>query len=127
MDTPERFSTLPEATWPRLRGLLDVRAPGGEVINMTIGEPQHAFPDFVQDVLMAEMARFAKYPNNYGEDTLLAAISAWIGRRYGVAVGEDRIVNANGTREALYNAMMALCPERKAGQRLLSLRAPHHL
>jgi len=37
---PERFSDLPEATWPRLRGLLDARTPGGDVINMTIGEPE---------------------------------------------------------------------------------------
>jgi len=75
---PERFSSLPEATWPRLRGLLDHRTPGGEVINMTIGEPQHAFPDFVRDVLTANMAGFRKYPNNNGTANLPDAICLWL-------------------------------------------------
>ena len=36
-----RFDMLPTATWSRLRALLDGHAPGGGVINMTIGEPKH--------------------------------------------------------------------------------------
>ena len=117
METPERFATLPEATWPRLRGLLDAVQPGGDPINMTIGEPQHAFPDFVPDILAAEMSNFRRYPDNYGTAPLLDAIAHWIDRRYGVAVGHNRIMVLNGTREGLYNAAMALCPERKNGQK----------
>jgi N-succinyldiaminopimelate aminotransferase len=48
---------------------------------------------------------------------LLAAISAWIARRYGVTVSEDRLMVLNGTREGLFNACIALCPEAKNGQR----------
>ena len=45
---PTRFDALPTATWPRLRALLDGHAAGGEVINMTIGEPKHtSFPEWV--------------------------------------------------------------------------------
>lgn len=78
---PERFSTLPEATWPRLRGLLDVHAPGGDVINMTIGEPQHAFPDFVRTILADQAEGFRKYPNNNGIPELLEAIQRWLKAR----------------------------------------------
>ncbi len=117
MDLSKRFADLPVATWPRLRGLLDPVQPGGEPINMTIGEPQHAFPDFVPEVLNAEMARFAKYPDNNGEPALLDAIGGWLHRRYGVIVAKDQIMALNGTREGLYNAAMALCPATKAGQR----------
>jgi len=113
---PERFSSLPEATWPRLRGLLDHRTPGGEVINMTIGEPQHAFPDFVRDVLTANMAGFRKYPNNNGTADLLDAICSWLTHRYGVAVDHDTLLTLNGTREGLFNAAIALSPETKNGQ-----------
>ena len=113
---PERFSSLPEATWPRLRGLLDHRTPGGEVINMTIGEPQHAFPDFVRDVLTANMAGFRKYPNNNGTADLLDAICSWLTHRYGVAVDHDNLLTLNGTREGLFNAAIALSPETKNGQ-----------
>ena len=114
---PERFSNLADYAFPRLRALLDVHEPGGEPLALTIGEPQHAFPSWVGDVLADNIAGFAKYPPNDGEPDLLAAISAWIDRRYGVVVGPDRIMALNGTREGLYNAAMALCPETKNGKR----------
>jgi len=116
MTYPERFSNLPAYAWPRLRVLLDVHNPGGDPINMTIGEPQHAFPSFVPDVLAQASAEFAKYPPNDGAPELLAAICGWITRRYAVDVTPDRVIVLNGTREGLYNAAMALCPERKNGE-----------
>ncbi len=116
METPQRFANQPVATWPRLRGLLDVAEPGGTVINMTIGTPMHAFPDFVGDVLAGHMADFQGYPDNNGTPELLSSIQGWIKRRYGVAVEHDQIMALNGTREGLYNAAMALSPEVKNGQ-----------
>ena len=83
---------------------------------MTIGEPRHAMPDFVGPILAANLDGFAIYPPNDGTPELLAAISGWIGRRYGVAVEQDRLMVLNGTREGLYNACIALCPETKAGK-----------
>ena len=118
MAFPERFSNLPEYAFPRLRKLLDVHAPGGPVIAMTIGEPTHPQPAFVAEVIAAHLAGFGKYPPNDGSDTLLAAISAWIGRRYGVTMDPaSQIMALNGTREGLFNAALALCPEQKNGQR----------
>ncbi|MGL5009377.1 MAG: aminotransferase class I/II-fold pyridoxal phosphate-dependent enzyme, partial [Paracoccaceae bacterium] len=107
MAFPERFSNLPDYAFPRLRKLLDAHAPGGEVIQMTIGEPRHAMPDFVGPVLAANLAGFGSYPVNEGEPALLAAISAWVQRRYGVALAEDRLMVLNGTREGLFNACVA--------------------
>ena len=116
MKFPERFANLPVATWPRLRGLLDAVQPGGEVINMTIGEPQHAFPDFVGDILADQLSTMNQYPNNNGLPELLEAISRFLNRRYGVDVPQNQIMALNGTREGLYNASMALCPELKNGK-----------
>ncbi|MGR3549498.1 aminotransferase class I/II-fold pyridoxal phosphate-dependent enzyme [Pseudooceanicola sp.] len=113
---PERFSNLPAYAFPRLRALLDSRAPGGPVVNMTIGEPRHGFPDWVPQVLADNVEGFAKYPPNDGTPELLEAISQWIARRYGVTIGADRIMTLNGSREGLYNAAMALLPETKAGK-----------
>jgi aspartate/methionine/tyrosine aminotransferase len=84
---------------------------------MTIGEPRHALPDFVGEVLAANLDGFGVYPPNDGTPELLAAISAWIGRRYDVDLGSDRLMVLNGTREGLFNAGLALCPEQKNGQR----------
>jgi aspartate/methionine/tyrosine aminotransferase len=114
MTFPERFSHLPEYAFPRLRSLLDAHAPGGDVVQMTIGEPRHAFPDW----LVAEIAKhadgFGKYPPNDGTPELRKAISDWVMRRYGVTLdAETQIMVLNGTREGLFNAAIALCPESK--------------
>jgi aspartate/methionine/tyrosine aminotransferase len=115
---PERFSNLPAHAWPRLRALLDALEGGGPVIQMTIGEPKHAFPPWVTDKITEAAAGFNSYPPNDGSPQLRASIAGWIKRRYGVDMDPDTEVMAlNGTREGLYNAVIALCPEQKNGQR----------
>ncbi|WP_127901783.1 aminotransferase class I/II-fold pyridoxal phosphate-dependent enzyme [Solirhodobacter olei] len=121
MNFPERFSNLPEYAFPRLRSLLDHHEPGGPAIAMTIGEPQHAPPGFVGEVLAANLGGFGKYPPNDGTPELLAAISAWVKRRFGADVPAEGIMALNGTREGLFGALIALCPEAKAGRRPLVL------
>lgn len=116
MAFPERFSNLPDYAFPRLRKLLDAHAPGGEPIAMTIGEPRHDTPDFVGRILAENLSGFGVYPPNDGTPELLAAISGWIARRYGVTVAENRLMVLNGTREGLFNSLIALCPEQKRGQ-----------
>ncbi|MEZ5756480.1 MAG: aminotransferase class I/II-fold pyridoxal phosphate-dependent enzyme [Paracoccaceae bacterium] len=117
MQFPERFSSLPEYAFPRLRKLLDPHKPGAAPIAMTIGEPRHPMPGFVAQVMAESIAEFALYPPNDGTPELLAAISGWVRRRYGVALGEDRLMVLNGTREGLFNAAVALCPEVKGGKK----------
>ncbi|MEP2642456.1 aminotransferase class I/II-fold pyridoxal phosphate-dependent enzyme [Roseobacter sp.] len=115
---PERFSNLPAHAWPRLRNLLDVSEGGGPAIHMTIGEPKHAFPAWVMDVIAENAVGFNSYPPNEGSPELRGAIAGFVQRRYDVALDPDTQVMAlNGTREGLYNAVMALCPEAKNGQR----------
>ncbi len=117
MTFPERFSDLPEYAFPRLRGLLDVHAAGGDVVHMTIGEPQHDFPDWILEVIAKHNHEFRKYPPNAGSPELLSSIAAWIKRRFGVVLEAATEISAvNGTREGLYNAAMALCPETKNDQ-----------
>ena len=116
MAFPERFSNLPDYAFPRLRKLLDSHAPGGTPIAMTIGEPRHPMPDFVAPILAANISGFGVYPPNEGTPELLSAISAWIARRYGVQVAENRLMALNGTREGLFNAAIAIAPETKAGK-----------
>ncbi|MEP5731604.1 MAG: aminotransferase class I/II-fold pyridoxal phosphate-dependent enzyme [Sulfitobacter sp.] len=113
---PERFSNLPAHAWPRLRALLDVHEGGGPLIQMTIGEPKHAFPAWVTDEITKHAAGFNSYPPNDGSPELKSAIAHWIKRRYDVTMDATTEVMAlNGTREGLYNAVIALCPETKNG------------
>jgi aspartate/methionine/tyrosine aminotransferase len=116
MQYPERLEALPEYAFPRLRALLDPHPPGGEPIAMSIGEPTHPFPDFVAETLAQAAAGYAKYPPNEGIAELREAAAGWLGRRYGAAMDPEReVLPLNGTREGLFMACLALCPERKNG------------
>ncbi|WP_299360518.1 aminotransferase class I/II-fold pyridoxal phosphate-dependent enzyme [uncultured Paracoccus sp.] len=117
MAVPERFSNLPEYAFPRLRRLLTgVSPPAGVApVIMTIGEPRHPMPDFVAPTLAATAGELAKYPPNEGTPELLAAIAAWLRTRHAMDVDSGQITVLNGTREGLFNAALALCPEAKNG------------
>jgi N-succinyldiaminopimelate aminotransferase len=107
---PTRFDALPTATWPRLRALLDGHAPGGDLINMTIGEPKHPFPGWVGPTLIEAIAEFNSYPDNNGTPELRKSIGGFLNRRYGVNMDIDsQLMVLNGTREGLFNAVVALC------------------
>lgn len=120
MALAERFSNLPEYAFTRLRALLDGHAPGGTPLSMSIGEPMHPFPHWVGPLIAERQAEFGRYPPNEGTPELRAAIADWAMRRYGVAVDpETRILPLNGSREGLFSACLALCPETKRGARPL--------
>ncbi|MEM7497632.1 MAG: aminotransferase class I/II-fold pyridoxal phosphate-dependent enzyme [Pseudomonadota bacterium] len=121
MQFPARFEGLPEYAFPRLRRLLEGIAPGATETAMSIGEPQHPVPDFVMPIMAAHAATLSRYPPNEGIADLREAASAWLARRYGTTDAyrdpETQILPLNGTREGLFNACLALCPEEKNGQR----------
>ncbi len=118
MQFPERFSDLPDYAFPRLRRLLDATAPGAEPLAMAIGEPKHALPPAIAEIIAAHSSEFGRYPPNEGTDNLRASIVAWLARRYGVNVDPEAQVTAlSGTREGLFNAALTLSPERKNGAR----------
>ena len=117
MNAPERFSALPDYAFPRLRTLLGDTPPGQpDPVQMTIGDPMHPPPAFVGEIVAEHAAGFMSYPPNDGAPELLEACAAWLERRYGHDADPARdILVLNGTREGLYNAAMALCPETKGG------------
>jgi len=53
---------------------------------------------------------------NEGAPELLAAVCGWVTRRFSVDLTPERVMALNGTREGLYNAAMALGPEKKNGK-----------
>ncbi len=79
-------------------------APTLGEIKLSIGEPQHPTPPFIQRALADNLAGLANYPTTQGSDALRQAIAAWIGRRYGVPTPDfaSQVVPVNGSREALF-------------------------
>ena len=114
MDFPERFENLPLYAFSRLRELLDGVQPVSKEISMTIGEPRHPFPEWVTDIIVKNSAGFNDYPANEGIPELKEEIMEWVQRRYSVTLDPQKnILALNGTREGLYNSLIALCPEQK--------------
>jgi N-succinyldiaminopimelate aminotransferase len=94
----------------RLTDLIAGIAPGKPVINLSVGEPQHAVPDFVGPVLAKHISDFGRYPPNKGTDAFREAVAAWLGRRYRLPRPVDpdtEVLVLSGTREGLFLAAIA--------------------
>ncbi|MHB1676948.1 MAG: succinyldiaminopimelate transaminase [Sulfuriferula sp.] len=90
----------------KLRELFADISPSAEYkpINLSIGEPKHATPDFIKQALTANLDGLASYPLTAGIPQLRLAIADWIARRYGIETPnyESQILPVNGSREALF-------------------------
>lgn len=115
-----RFDILPPSPFPRLTELLADLEPGATPVDMAIGEPKHAPPAFVKDILSASFSDFNRYPPALGSAGLRQAIADWTQRRYGTAdlVDPNRnIVPLCGTREGLFGIALLTVPEWRGGER----------
>ncbi len=99
------LSRLQPYPFERLRQLFAGVTPSAQhsAISLGIGEPRHATPRFIQEALAANLAGLASYPSTLGEPRLREACSAWVQRRYGIAVdAATQLLPVNGSREALF-------------------------
>jgi len=73
-------------------------------IRLSIGEPQHATPEFIRQALVHHLDGLSHYPATQGGDDLRRAVSDWIARRYGIPALDPakEILPVNGSREALF-------------------------
>ncbi len=85
-------------------------------IKLSIGEPQHGTPEFIQETLAANLAGLANYPTTNGSDELRQAIADWLGRRYDIPTPDaaTQVLPVNGSREALFAFAQCIADARKA-------------
>lgn len=80
-------------------------------ISLSIGEPQHAPPQFVLDTLKDNLGEISRYPSTIGTLELRQVMSDWASRRFQLTKGslspEQHILPVNGTREALFAFIQA--------------------
>ena len=92
--------------------LSGIQPPAGVTpIPLSIGEPQHAPPQFVLDALTEHMGLIAKYPTTKGTETLRSAIASWLNQRFSITHSpidpDTQVIPVNGTREAIFAAVQA--------------------
>lgn len=75
-------------------------------IALSIGEPQHPAPQFVNACLVENLNQLSSYPVTRGNDALREAIAQWLARRFSIAADmidpASNILPVSGTREALF-------------------------
>jgi N-succinyldiaminopimelate aminotransferase len=76
-------------------------------IALSIGEPKHATPHFIQETLLTHCHGLVKYPTTRGLPELRQTVVNWLARRFEIPVAninyETQVLPVNGTREALFS------------------------
>jgi N-succinyldiaminopimelate aminotransferase len=73
-------------------------------ITLSIGEPAHATPQFIKDVLIENLDSISNYPTTKGIPKLRETIADWLKNRFSCDVNaETQVLPVNGTREALFS------------------------
>ncbi|HYA19545.1 MAG TPA: succinyldiaminopimelate transaminase [Burkholderiales bacterium] len=106
------LNRLQQYPFQRLANLLEgvSRRPDLTPIDLSIGEPRHATPQFIQEALTQNLSGLANYPVTRGGIELRQSIAAWLTRRFGLRQidAESEILPVNGSREALFAIAQAV-------------------
>ncbi len=73
-------------------------------IALSIGEPQHPSPAFVQQAMIDNISRLENYPTTKGLPQLSEAIASWLKGRFSLDNIDpvSQVIPVNGTREAIF-------------------------
>ncbi|HEY4069332.1 MAG TPA: succinyldiaminopimelate transaminase [Burkholderiaceae bacterium] len=90
--------------------------PALKPIGLGIGEPKHATPELIKQVLRDNLKGLASYPATAGEPALREAMAGWLARRYRVKVDPAmQILPVGGSREALFAIAQTVIDPTRAG------------
>ncbi|NRA86325.1 MAG: aminotransferase class I/II-fold pyridoxal phosphate-dependent enzyme [Rhizobiales bacterium] len=123
------FDTLPDGPFSKLRKLVSGITPKLSLLDMSIGEPKHPFPSFVNQIIVDNMAGFGKYPAALGIEPLLNANANWLNNRFDLnnkIVKDQHISVLNGTREGLFNAALLAIKSNPTVKPLIAIPDPFY-
>jgi N-succinyldiaminopimelate aminotransferase len=105
-----RLDSLGEFPFRRLAGLLADKSPPSKhpVLDLGIGEPQHAVPPILAETVARHAGSWNRYPPPTGTPSFRRTVARWLCRRNALpeaALDPDRhVLPVAGTKEALYLA-----------------------
>jgi N-succinyldiaminopimelate aminotransferase len=117
-----RLNQLHPYPFQKLRELFAGVTPNPDLppVNLSIGEPRHATPQFIKDALVAGLGGLSNYPATQGSEALRQAMAAWAQRRYGVTLDPaTEVLPVNGSREALFAFAQASVDSSRHGRRVI--------
>lgn len=88
----------------------DIQPTDLPLIALSIGEPKHPAPAFVQQAIIEHFEHLSTYPNSKGLPELRQSIAAWLTRRFCLTHidPEQHILPVSGTREAIFSFVQAM-------------------
>ncbi len=119
----ERLDQLGENPFTRLNALLAPITPRANErpVLLSVGEPQHAPPPFLAEVIAANGDLWNRYPPVTGTDEYRQAVADWLVRRFGLAAGavdpQRHVLVLCGTKEGLYLATQLAVPQIESGRK----------
>ncbi len=112
------LARLPPYPFERLSKLKAGHKPPADLkhIGMSIGEPQHAPPEFIVETLRRSLASLGSYPATAGMPELRAAAARWLERRFGLPAAsvdaQSMVLPVSGTREGLFSFVQTVIDAR---------------
>lgn len=88
------------------KGIQPVDLP---LIPLSIGEPKHPAPQFIEQILSQNYAHLSTYPNSKGLPELRQSIANWLTNRFHLTAvdAETQVLPVSGTREAIFSFVQA--------------------
>jgi N-succinyldiaminopimelate aminotransferase len=113
------LSLLQAYPFERLAKLFEGASPGPAVkpINLGIGEPKHATPEFIKEAMFRGSAGLANYPTTAGQPALREAIASWLQRRHALPAVSPatQVLPVLGSREALFSFAQSVIDRGRVG------------
>lgn len=123
----KRLELLSDYAFTKLNNLLEPIQPRANLppVIMSVGDPLHAPPDFVHEIITRRGDLWNRYPPVNGTPDFRAACAGWLRRRYGLPAGmvdaERQITPCAGTREGLFLAALLAVTPSESGERPIAL------
>lgn len=112
----QRLHSYPFEKLARLKQ--GVSAPKDKThIALSIGEPKHPTPHFIQETLLSHLHGLGNYPTTKGIIELRQSIANWLSKRFQIPTAqldlESHVLPVNGTREALFSFAQCVIDDRQ--------------